>query len=96
MFRFGLFAVAAALVSPALGESPWQPDQVNTKMCQWQQLRGGLHHRQPCLPHSDFAQPLSSGTPSTWMAETCYGNQALPTAISADPTTTVSRSAVSC
>ncbi|KAK3307584.1 uncharacterized protein B0T15DRAFT_574343 [Chaetomium strumarium] len=38
----GLIAVMTALASLALGQAVWLPDQVNTRICQWRQLRAAV------------------------------------------------------
>lgn len=40
MFGPGLLAVVTAAASLVLGEATWQANQINTRICQWQQLRG--------------------------------------------------------
>jgi hypothetical protein len=42
MFGPALLAVVTAAASLVLGEAIWQTNQVNTRICQWQQLRGEL------------------------------------------------------
>jgi hypothetical protein len=39
MFGPGLLAVLAVSATGALGQAVWEPTQVNTRICQWEQLR---------------------------------------------------------
>jgi hypothetical protein len=36
----GLLAAVTAYASVANGQATWEKNQVNTSLCQWQQLRG--------------------------------------------------------
>ncbi|KAK4235846.1 hypothetical protein C8A03DRAFT_17452 [Achaetomium macrosporum] len=74
MFGPGLLAVITASALLALGEVDWQPNQVNTRICQWRQLRaavlrdtvyldGGNLWWQPGFADGSAGQVVNDGNP---------------------------------
>ncbi|KAK4134714.1 hypothetical protein BT67DRAFT_496644 [Trichocladium antarcticum] len=70
----GVLLVLTALASHAVGQAQWGPNQVNTRICQWKQLRatvvrdtvyldGGNLFWQPGLADGVAARPEDDGNP---------------------------------
>ncbi|KAH6855680.1 hypothetical protein B0I37DRAFT_402400 [Chaetomium sp. MPI-CAGE-AT-0009] len=74
MFGPGLLAVLTVSASGALGQAEWQPNQINTRICQWEQLRatvlrdtvyldGGNLWWQPGFADGSRGQPIDDTNP---------------------------------